>query len=178
MKIDNIIKNIITSKRLKKHQKLSNILMYVFVNVCKINQKKYYILGSYALRDDREINDLDINLDDVEFIKLGKATEHDFGHIEIYNNQIRWVYDLTKIYNKLTGSKVKDFSIEAFMKKPSIGFPTNSFSLSSLKKNKGLDVDQNKHQFMSTKTLLKWKKKMNRDKDQDDIAIIKDKLRR
>ena len=71
-------------------------------------------------------------------MKLENAVKKGFGKIEFYNNQIRWIFDLTKEYNKLTKSREKDFSIEAFMKDPKIGFPNNSFSLSRLAKIKVL----------------------------------------
>jgi hypothetical protein len=50
MPIDNTIEKIIKSDKLKKYEKLSRILYYIFVKICKIDQSKYYILGSYALR--------------------------------------------------------------------------------------------------------------------------------
>ena len=46
-----------------------------------------------------------------------------------------------------------------------------------LTKNKGFNRDYNKHQFFNLKSLLKWKKTMNRDKDQDDIKLIKKLLK-
>ena len=63
--------------------------------------------------NDLEI-DLDINLDKDEFMKLSLAINKGFGKLEFYNNQIRWYFDLTKEYNKLTKSKEKDFSILIF----------------------------------------------------------------
>lgn len=54
---------------------LSSILKYIFIDICKIDQRKYYLLGSYALREHRNINDLDINLDHIEFMKLEKAVK-------------------------------------------------------------------------------------------------------
>ena len=167
------IKKTITAKTLKKYEKLSNILKYIFIDICKIDQKKYYILGSFSIRKYRKINDLDINLDKDEFMKLEKATKKGFGKIEFYNNQIRWFFDLTKEYNELTSSKENDFSIEAFMKDPKVGFPNNKFSLSNLRKNKGLSKDKNNHQFLNLLYLLKWKKTMNREKDQSDIILIR-----
>ena len=162
----------------KKHVKLAKILKYIFVDICKIDQTKYYILGSYAIREKRNINDLDINLEFIEFLKLEAAVNKGFGNIEFHDGQIRWNYDLTKEYNKCTNSKEKDFSIEAFQKLPNKGFPNNTFSLASLKKKKGLDTDAYKHQFMSLNTLLRWKRKMNRPKDKPDIEIIKDLLKK
>ncbi len=160
------------TKSLKKYEKLSKILKYIFIDICHIDPQKYYILGSFSIREFRQINDLDINLDSSEFIKLSNATEKGFGQIEFYNNQIRWFFDLTKQYNELTSSDEKDFSIEAFMKDPKIGFPNDKFSLFNLIKNHGLDKDENNHQFFTLKYLLKWKKIMNRPKDQEDIKLI------
>ena len=172
------IKNTILSKKLKKYEILSNILKYIFIDICNINPKKYYILGSFSMREYRKINDLDINIDKDEFMKLEKATQKGLGKIEFYNNQIRWKYDLTKEYNKLTSSKESDFSIEAFMKDPKVGFPNNQFSLDSLKKSKGFSKDKNNHQFFNLRVLLKWKKTMNRDKDKSDISLIQDILKK
>ena len=101
---------------------------------------------------------MDINLDYNEFFKLSALVKLNLGHIEFYNNQIRWFFDLTKEYNELTKSNENDFSIEAFQKLDTIGFPNNNFSLKYLTKNKGLDTDNNNHQFFSLKTLLKLKK--------------------
>ena len=106
-------------------------------------------------------------------MKLEKATTKGFGRIEFYNGQIRWILDLTKLYNSITGKKERDFSIEAFMKDPRDGYPNSNFSLSKLLSKKSLDVDDNGHQFLSLPALLKWKKTMNRAKDQADIKLIK-----
>lgn len=165
------IETIIKSKATKE-DKLAKILHLIFVKVCGIDQGKYFILGSYAIRKHRTISDLDINLDATEFLKLEKATQKGYGKIEFYNNQVRWFFDLTKEYNKLTGSKEADFSVEAFQKDKTVGFPTNAYSLSKLKASKGLSVDKYGHQHFSLQTLLKWKKKMNRPKDQKDIELI------
>ena len=135
MTINDNIKKIILNNKLEKYQKLSSILYEIFVNICSIDQKKYYILGSFAIRKNRKISDLDINLDNNEFFKLDKAQKIGFGKLEIYNNQIRWFYDLTEIYNSLTKSNEDDFSLEAFQKEPSIGFPTDDFSLDYLQKH-------------------------------------------
>lgn len=169
------ITSIMSDKLLQKHQKLSKILHCIFVELCNISQDKYYILGSFAIREHRTISDLDINMDIDEFMKLETAVKNDIGHIEFYNGQIRWTYDLTDEYNKLTNSNEKDFSIEAFQKNPDVGYPNNNFSLNKLVKN-GLDIDENKHQFFNLKTLLLWKKTMNRDKDKLDIELIENIL--
>jgi hypothetical protein len=171
--MDKIIKKIILNKKLKKYQKLSQILKYIFVDIAGINQKKYFILGSFSIREYRTISDLDINLDISEFLKLEKVIEKNMGKIEFYNGQIRWFYDMTDEYNKLTKSNENDFSIEAFQKFNFEGFPNNKFSLKYLNKNNLFDKDENGHQFFNLKTLLKWKITMNRPKNQDDIILIK-----
>ena len=171
------INRTIGAKTLEKYEKLSSILKYIFVDICDIDQTKYYLLGSFALREHRTINDIDINLDKDEFMKLEKATTKGFGRIEFYNGQIRWILDLTKLYNSITGKKERDFSIEAFMKDPKVGYPNNKFSLSNLRRNKGFSKDKNNHQFFNLQSLLKWKKTMNREKDQSDIKLIKELLK-
>ncbi len=169
------IHRIITSK-LKKYEKLSAILKYLFVDIAKISQDKYYILGSFSLREHRIISDLDINLDHDEFYKLENVTKKGMGNLEFYNGQIRWFYDLTKEYNKLTKENENDFSLEAFQKKPTEGFPDETYSLKNLRETKGLEKDSNGHQFFSLNTLLRWKKQMNRDKDKPDIEKIQELL--
>ena len=165
------------AKTLTKYEKLSNLLKYIFQDICKIDTKKHYILGSFSLRKYRNINDLDINIDSLEFMKLEKAIQKGFGRLEFYNGQIRWFMDLTDEYNQLNSTSEKDFSIEAFMKSPNVGFPNNDFSLNNLKQHKGFDIDRNGHQYFSLKQLLKWKGTMNRPKDQSDIIILKQLLK-
>lgn len=169
---DKTILNIIQNNDLQKYEKLSAILKYLFVDVANISQDKYYILGSFAIRKERIISDLDINMDYNEFFKLNSLINKGFGGLEIYNNQIRWFFDMTKLYNDLTNSNEPDFSIEAFQKNPNDGFPNENFSLNYLKEHNGLDKDNNGHQFFKLETLLEWKQTMNRPKDQADIELI------
>ena len=178
MVINENITKIIQDTTLQKYQKLSSILHEIFVNICSIDQKKYYILGSFAIRKNRQISDLDINLDSNEFFKLNKALKLGFGKLEIYNNQIRWFYDLTETYNSITKLKEDDFSLEAFQKEPLDGYPNSEYSLDYLQKNNMLDIDENGHQYFSLLTLLKWKKQMNRPKDQPDIELIEQLLKK
>jgi hypothetical protein len=163
---------IILNKKLKKHEKLSSILRYLFVDIAKISQDKYYILGSFSIREYRQISDLDINLDLNEFYKLEQLTKKNIGKLEFYNNQIRWFVDFTKEYNKLTNENELDFSIEAFQKKQTDGFPNKSFSLKALRDNNDFEKNDDGHQFFNLKTLLKWKLTMNREKDKIDIELI------
>lgn len=173
--MNNHILNIIKSNS-EKYQKLSDILKYLFVDIAHIDQSKYFLLGSFAIRTHREINDLDINLDHNEFFKLKTLTDKSIGKIEIYNNQIRWIYDITDEYNKITNSNENDFSIEAFQKNSLDGFPNPHFSLDYLINNNGLSTDTNGHQFFTLETLLEWKKTMNRTKDTTDIELIQNIL--
>ena len=107
-----------------------------------------------------------------EFFKLKSLIDKGFGGLEIYNNQIRWFFDMTKLYNDLTNGNEPDFSIEAFQKNPNDGFPNEKFSLNYLKEHNSLDKDTNGHQFFKLETLLEWKQTMNRPKDQPDIELI------
>jgi hypothetical protein len=170
--MDKNIEKIILNKKLKKHEKLSSILRYLFVDIAKISQDKYYILGSFSIREYRQISDLDINLDLNEFYKLEQLTKKNIGKLEFYNNQIRWFVDFTKEYNKLTNENELDFSIEAFQKKQTDGFPNKSFSLKALRDNNDFEKNDDGHQFFNLKTLLKWKLTMNREKDKIDIELI------
>ena len=52
------------------------------------------------------------------------------------------------------------------------GFPNETFSLQKLTENNKLDTDENGHQFYNIKTLLEWKKTLNREKDKADIELI------
>jgi hypothetical protein len=123
---------------------------------------------------------LDIIIDFNEFKKINIIVKKNFGNIEFHGDgdstSIRWIYNLTSEYNKLTKSNEKDFSIEAFQKLQNEGFPNSKFSLKYLIKNNSLDVDNNGHQFLNFKSLLKWKKIMKRPKDVVDIQILKNIL--
>lgn len=168
------IEIIISDKSKNKYEKLSSILKYVFVDIASVSQKKYYILGSFAIRKYRTISDLDINMDSREFFKLEALTKIGLGKLEFYNNQIRWFFDLTDKYNELTESNEADFSIEAFQKDKDVGYPNSDFSLGALVDANKLDVDENGHQFFNLQTLLEWKTTMNRPKDSADIELIND----
>ena len=103
--MDARIKRIIVDRALEKHEKLAAILRYLFVELAGVSQTKYYILGSYAIREHRTISDLDINMDHDEFFKLGALTDRGMGAVQIYGGaQIRWFFDLTHEYNALAGA--------------------------------------------------------------------------
>ena len=75
-----IIIKIIKSKT-EKYQKLSDILKYLFIDIAGINQTKYFLLGSFAIREYRQISDLDINIDYNEFYKLKTLLDKSMGHL-------------------------------------------------------------------------------------------------
>ena len=52
--MDKVIENIIKNKSLIKYHKLSAILKYLFVDIAKISQNNYYILGSFGLKENIE----------------------------------------------------------------------------------------------------------------------------
>ena len=170
MSIKTQIHSIIYDNNLLKYQKLSKILK-IIIDYCNINNNKYMIIGSYSIRKYREINDLDLNMYIKEWNKLTKLININIGISETYNNQIRYFLDMTDEYKKFD-SKVNDFSIEIFKKKLNEGFPNNNFSIKNLLKNNGLDRDENNHLYFNKKSLLEWKKIMNREKNQGDIRIL------
>jgi len=169
--IESSIKFIMRSS-MEKHNKLSTILRYLFVNECDIDQKKYFLIGSYTIRKWRKINDLNIIIVPNEFIKLEQLVTIGIGKMEMYNGGYRWFYDMTNYYNEITGQHEKKFSIEAYRVNERYGFPDDRFSLSNLMKIGGLELDENDHLFLRLSILLIWKKTMNRPKDLIDIDII------
>jgi hypothetical protein len=85
---------------------------------------------------------------------------------------------MTSEYNKLYDKTAKDFSIEAFFKLETDGYPNDKFSLKYLTKKKLLDVDEKGHLYFSLETLLKFKKILNREKDQPDIKLLEKILKK
>lgn len=172
MEVIDQISDTIRSDSLNKHEKLAQILKLV-VDECHIKNDSYFILGKYSLREFREINDLDVNMDVSEFKKLRLLDFGDFGQ---YNGQERWIYDMTDQYKDLDPN-VDDFSIEIYGMDPKEGYPDGRFSLEFLGDNDGFDIDQFGHKHYSLRTLLQWKLEMNRDVDQEDIVLIKNLLK-
>lgn len=154
-----------------KHDALSSLL-YEIIKYCDIDKESYMIIGSYGLRDYREIGDLDVMMNSDQYKKLTKLTDKKIttGKMKS-NNQPFWKLDFTDEYNKIIPN-TNDFSIEIFDQNPDDGFPDKNFSLNKLKKENGLDRDKNGNYFFNLKTLLAWKKTMSRDKDLKDIQII------
>lgn len=151
--------------------KLAKILSYI-VNYLGIDNKKYFISGSYALNDYfkyKEINNININMDPTEFKKL-----ENFGLGEIIksNNNTVWILDLKDLYNDINNNKVKNLYIEIFKIPMSKGYPTDKYSLNNLIEICGLKVDKYKNEYFTIPMFYEWKKDMNRPVDQEDIKFI------
>jgi hypothetical protein len=170
------ITSIITNPLLSKCEKLSDILKIV-IDLCGINNNKYMIIASYGIRFYRPINDLDMNMESDEWMKLQKIVHLGIGIFETYNQQQRYFLDMTKEYQSVDPTE-KDFSIEIFRKEVGEGYPDSRFSIASLLKNKGLERDENKHLYFNKNTLLRWKRISNRPKDQNDIILLENLIRR
>jgi hypothetical protein len=145
----------------KKHDKLIKILEIIFQDA-KINKKTHFIMGSYALRESREINDLDVVMEPDQFIKLEQL---DYGQVTDFEGRKKFSFDL-----------IKDFSIEIFRKEKTVGYPNYEFSLAYLRKNDCLDIDEHGNMHYNLHTLLKWKETVDRQKDKKDIEMIKEIL--
>jgi len=170
------IHNIIFNENLTKYQKLSDILKIV-IDYCNINNNKYMIIASYGIRFYRQINDLDMNMESDEWVKLQKLVDLGIGIIETYNGQMRYFLNMTKEYQEIDPLE-KDFSIEIFKKEVGEGYPDSTFSISYLLKNNGLERDENKHLYFNKNTLLRWKKIANRPKDQADIKLLENLIKK
>jgi len=170
------IADIIFDENTTKYQKLSDILK-ILVDYCNINNNKYMIIASYGLRVYRPINDLDMNMEADEWMKLQKLLDLGIGITETYNGQVRYFLDMTKEYQQVDPSE-KDFSIEIFKKEVGEGYPDSTFSISHLFKNNGLERDENKHLYFNKNTLLRWKKITNRPKDIIDIKILENLIKK
>ena len=142
----------------KKHEKLIKILEVICYDA-NITEKKYFIMGSYALRYSREINDLDVVMEPTDFNKLENLN---YGQIIDFEGRKKFILNLTK-----------EFSIEIFNKEKTIGYPNNEFSLKYLLENNGLTTDDKGNMHYNLNTLLKWKTTVNREKDNKDIVLIK-----
>jgi hypothetical protein len=165
------ILDIIKAPSLSKEVKLSAILK-MCVEAGGVAPRTYVILGSYALRGDRSIADLDVSMDEEQWHKLPEI-----GVRQKYEDEDRWFLDMTPLYRAYVDPETSDFSIEVFSKAPNRGFPNDSFSRSHLEATpSGLAFDDNGHPYFSLFTLLDWKRTMNRPKDQPDIRLLVKKL--
>lgn len=169
------IVKIITSKNKPLSAKLAKILSYI-VNYVGIDKKKYFITGSYALKDYvkyREIDNLDVNMDPTEFKKL---VYFGYGSFKNINGENMWNFDLKNVYNQENIFHVKNFIIKIYEIPSHEGHPNKMFSLDSLMLC-GLQVDEYNNNYLTIKMLYNMKKILNRKIDERDIRFIqKNKL--
>ena len=169
------ISRIISSEK-PKYAKLSDLLTYI-ITVCGIAPDTYYILGSYAIRKEREyekrpITDLDVAMHPDQFEKLRSLAAQGFGRI---NDE----------YTGGSGVKTPQYAItiddkyeiEIFSIPDTIGVPTNEFSKNAIDAKKGFQKDENGHLVFKPQTLLNWKRRMGRAKNAGNIAILEKKLK-
>jgi hypothetical protein len=72
----------------------------------------------------------------------------------------------------------KEYPIEIFNLPETEGIPTDDLSMKELQETKrGFSKDENGHLMFSPSTLLRWKRSMNRPKNQADILILEKKLK-
>ena len=151
----------ILNEKIFKSTKLAKIL-YVIMNKFDIPSKSYCILGSYALRDYREINDIDVDLDTKHFKKLKNCS---IGNITVVNNENVWTFQRKH--------RIINYKIEIYEVDPKIGFPNESFSLISLfSTSNDLQMDDFGHYHYRIKTVKRWKTIVRREKDEVDIILI------
>jgi len=131
------------------------MVLLMIVSYCDIDQSKYHILSSYAIRQIKPVSDLDVNMDETEWKKLAKCG---LGKAEIYNNQDRYYI------------KIGVIDIEAFSKKDTIGFPNNDFSMSALRPK--LVRDMFGHLHYSFDAFVSWKVVVHRDKDKEHLTQL------
>jgi hypothetical protein len=68
------------------------------------------------------------------------------------------------------------YEIEIFSTPDNIGIPINEFSRKAVNDKKGFQKDENGHLVFKPQTLLNWKRRMGRDKNAPNIAILEKKL--
>ena len=138
---------------------LMALILLMVVNYCGIDQSKYHIMSSYAIRDFKSIRDLDVIMNDKEWPKILKSK---IGVSKPYNNTTRYLINLPSIS--------ADAEIEIFCHSPTHGFPTPKFSHKSLK-NK-LVKDKYGNLYYSLDTFVEWKDSYHRDKDYDQLNLL------
>ena len=157
----------ITSSSKPKYAKLSDLLAYI-IKVSEIAPESYYILGSYAIRKEREnegrsITDLDVAMRPDQFNKLrslgfGLINDEYTGGSGVKTPQ----YAIT-----ING----EYEIEIFSIPDDMGIPINEFSRTTIG-NTGFQKDENGHLVFTPKTLLNWKRRMGRAKNAPNIKIL------
>ena len=159
--MDLLIIDEILNEKISKSTKLAKIL-YIIMSKFDIPPKSYCILGSYALRNYREINDIDVDLDTKHFSKLKNCP---IGNITTVNNENIWTFQ--RNYG------IINYKIEIYEVDPKIGFPNESFSLNFLFSTPNdLQTDDFGHYHYRLITVKKWKTIVQREKDEGDIILI------
>lgn len=129
--------------------------LLMIVSYCDIDQSRYHIISSYAIRQIKPVSDLDIVMHEDEWKKLAKCG---LGQSEIYNNQDRYFINIGLI------------DIEIFSKKDELGYPNADFSMNSLRPN--LVSDAYGHLHYSFEMLVSWKVVVHRNKDREHLTQL------
>jgi hypothetical protein len=154
----------ILKENIPKSAKLAKILNHVMTKY-EIPKEAYIILGSYALRNYREISDLDVDMDESYFSLLEVCK---LGSVSLRGEEYVWAFNHT--YENI------NYIIEVYATNPDKNFPNDNFSINSLHSSKALQNDEYDQYYYKLDTLLIWKETVNRDKDQKDIDLIKNIL--
>ena len=168
----NEFKSIISRKNTRLSTKLAKILSYI-INDLGIDNEKYFVTGSYALKDYyyyRDIDNLNINMAPREFNKLGIF---ELGQYYNDKNVQKWILDLKEFYEEINNENINNFYIEIIEIPVNKGYPNNKFSLQSLK-NCNLLVDKYNNYFLTIPAFYEWRKIINKKKDNEDIKFIED----
>ena len=156
----NELENIL-QEELPKSSKLAKILNYI-MEFCEVPKEAYIILGSYAIRDYREISDLDVDMCQNYFPNLESCK---LGNVSLRGLEYVWAFN--QIYNG------ESYIIEVYSTDPFINFPNNYFSIANLINVNALQKDMFNQNYYKLETLLKWKEIVYREKDKKDIELIK-----
>lgn len=159
MDLDDI--NMILIENISKSAKLAKILNEIMTNY-GIPKEAYIILGSYAIREFREISDLDVDMDQNYFSKLEICK---LGTVSLRGEEYVWAFNYT--FDGIS------YIIEVYATDPYKNYPNDSFSITNLHLRNALDKDEYTQNCYKLETLLEWKQIANRKKDQSDIELIK-----
>lgn len=162
--IENIIKIYKNSDILESNRnELMATILCMIVTYCDIDQDKYHILSSYAIKDFKSVSDLDVNMEPSEWKKLSKSK---MGKSGIYNNQKRYFIKLPSIS--------QDAEIEIFNKKPTEAYPNDFFSHKKIK-NK-LIRDEYGNLYYPLNIFVEWKNTVHRLKDKKQLQLLNKKI--
>jgi hypothetical protein len=151
----------VLKEKIPKSTKLAKILNLV-MTISGVPKEAYIILGSYALRNYREISDLDVDMDE-NYFSLLKVSP--LGIVSLRGDEYVWAFN--QEYEDIV------YTIEVYATNPCKNFPNNNFSINSLHNSNALQKDEFDQFHYKLETLLEWKQTVNREKDQKDIKLIK-----